>query len=266
MVMAFKDAVPGQQQQEGPLGPLFSRERLDINQTVEKFSNPDSDTAKFKKGLNDIRLVSGKTRGEIELPEAAALVYPGLNRVALEEGEGLAGIRDKLRNAGEWYNYYTDRRAHASFVSISSSCHGEQGTNELKEAKYEGSSLVIPSEQRKPLKSRFNNPGHPANSGSLISILTGGHIPIPGIDKMMAATQQQIETGIKNLVKGKSSVKEDIKANGQAPELITRRVIKKVLQEDVLYLLVVNLPSQQEVEESVAKLESIAKEAEAASS
>lgn len=65
--------------------------------------------------------MSGKTRGEIELPEATALVYPDLNRVALEEGEGLAGIRDKLRNAGEWYNDYSDRRAHAFYVSSQAS-------------------------------------------------------------------------------------------------------------------------------------------------
>lgn len=83
---------------------------------------------------------------------------------------------------------------------------------------------------------------------------------------MMAETQQLVETGIKRLVKGKSSVEEEGESNGQPPELITRRIIKKVLQEDVLYLVVVNLPSQEEVEESVAKLESIAKEVEAASS
>lgn len=83
---------------------------------------------------------------------------------------------------------------------------------------------------------------------------------------MMAATQQQLETGIKRLVKGKSSVQEEQALNEQALELITRRIIKKVLQQDVLYLLVVNLPSPEEVEESVAKLESIMNEAEAVSS
>lgn len=83
---------------------------------------------------------------------------------------------------------------------------------------------------------------------------------------MMAATQQQLETGIKRLVKGKSSVQEEQALNEQTLELITRRIIKKVLQQDVLYLLVVNLPSPEEVEESVAKLESIMDEAGAVSS
>lgn len=78
---------------------------------------------------------------------------------------------------------------------------------------------------------------------------------------MMAATQQQVETGIKRLAKGKSSVENDTKSNGQVPELMSRRIIKKVLLEDVLYLLVVNLPRQEEVRESVAQLETTMKEA-----
>lgn len=34
-------------------------------------------------------------------------------------------------------------------------------------------------------------------------------------------------------------------------------IIKKILQQDVLYLLIVNLPTEQEVQESVAKLERV---------
>lgn len=82
---------------------------------------------------------------------------------------------------------------------------------------------------------------------------------------MMASIQQLVETDSKRLVLGKPLVEEEAKPNEQFPELITRQVIKKVSQEDVLYLAVVNFPSQ-EMEESVAKLESIAKEVEAASS
>lgn len=34
-------------------------------------------------------------------------------------------------------------------------------------------------------------------------------------------------------------------------------IIKKILQQDVLYLLIVNLPTEQEVQESVANLERV---------
>jgi hypothetical protein len=63
---------------------------------------------------------------------------------------------------------------------------------------------------------------------------------------MMTTTQQQVEIGIKRLVKGKSSVENDTKSNGPVPELMSRRIIKRVLQE--------------EVRESVAQLESFMKE------
>ncbi|EED21679.1 conserved hypothetical protein [Talaromyces stipitatus ATCC 10500] len=117
------------------------------------------------------------------------------------------------------------------------------------EANRSGSSLVVPSDQWKLLRSRLNNPNHPANSGSLI-------IPIPGIDKMMVTTQQQVQAGIKHFEKGKSSPREE-PTNGQVPDLMSRRIIKKVLQEGVLYLLAVNLPSDDEVQESVTQLEHI---------
>lgn len=37
-------------------------------------------------------------------------------------------------------------------------------------------------------------------------------------------------------------------------------IIKKVMQQDVLYLLIVNLPSEKEVQDSVTRLESLVEE------
>lgn len=128
MVMAFKDQVPGQQQGmlgkvAGSLGKtIFSKDKLDINQAAKKFSSPDPNMSKFKKGMNNIRLVSGETQGEIELPEAAALVYPGLDRAIAQAVEGQseveqAGMREKMKGAGAWVNDYMDRRAQTFYVS-----------------------------------------------------------------------------------------------------------------------------------------------------
>lgn len=141
MVMAFKDEVPGQQPR-GPLSKLanatgkalFSAERLDINQTVAKYSNPDAEMSKMKKGMQNIRLVSGKTRGEIELPEAAALVFPDLDRAAdsdlQQQGKGKEVVnestKEKWKGAGKWVQDYLDRKAQASYVSPGHSmmsCH-----------------------------------------------------------------------------------------------------------------------------------------------
>lgn len=132
MVMAFKDEVAGQQPR-GPLSKLanatgkalFSAERLDINQTVSKYSNPNAEMSKMKKGLQNIRLVSGKTRGEIELPEAAPLVFPELDRAAdldlQQQGKGKEVVnestKEKWKSAGKWVQGYLDRRAQATYVS-----------------------------------------------------------------------------------------------------------------------------------------------------
>lgn len=132
MVMAFKDEVPGQQPR-GPLSKLanatgkalFSAERLDINQTVAKYSNPDADMSKMRKGMQNIRLVSGKTHGEIELPEAAALIFPDLDRAAdsdlQAQGKGKEVVnestKEKWKGAGKWVQDYLDRKAQASYVS-----------------------------------------------------------------------------------------------------------------------------------------------------
>lgn len=132
MVMAFKDQVP-RQQSRGPLSALagtlgkslFSSELLDINQTVAKYSNPDSEMSSLKKGLQNMRLVNGKTHTEIELPEAAALVYPDLDRAVQNElsqaGKGKEAARssttEKLKGAGRWVQDYMDRKAQATFVS-----------------------------------------------------------------------------------------------------------------------------------------------------
>lgn len=130
MVMAFKEEVHNEQ--GGLLSNLsksmgqafFAREKLDINQTAAKYSNPDQNLSKIKKGLKDIRLTSGKTYGEIELPEAAELVFPDLDRAAMqasdgdekEKGPAEGGISEKWKNAGTWVQDYFDRRAHAFYV------------------------------------------------------------------------------------------------------------------------------------------------------
>ena len=131
MLMAFKDDIPGRQ--SGPLSrvatqlgqTLVSSERLDINQTVAKYSNPNPNMSSLQKNLKGIRLTSGKTYGEIELPEAAELVFPDLDRAVETElnpnskGKGAAktGFTDKMKGAGDFVQDYLDRRAQAKYVS-----------------------------------------------------------------------------------------------------------------------------------------------------
>ncbi|KAL2291756.1 hypothetical protein FJTKL_11954 [Diaporthe vaccinii] len=259
MVMAFKDEVPGQQPR-GPLSKLanatgkalFSAERLDINQTVGKYSNPDADMSKLKKGMQNIRLVSGKTHGEIELPEAAALVFPDLDRAAdsdlNQQGKGKEAVsestKEKWKGAGKWVQDYLDRKAQASY-----------------EREHQGSSLAVPADSRPAFSSRFSDPNHPANSGSLISLLTGGSVN-PAARRQERRAARQDRRAMKREYKDQRRM-----ARGRAPRgprqprrskgQRKKGIIKKILQQDVLYLLIVNLPTEQEVQESVARLERV---------
>lgn len=131
MVMAFKDETPGQQP-SGPLNKLagalgkslFSLERMDINQTAAKYSNPDPNMSKLKKGFRSMRTASGKTYTQVELPEAALLVYPDLDRAREvgtkqndEKTTEKTSVKDKFKGAGAWVQDYRDRKAQATFVS-----------------------------------------------------------------------------------------------------------------------------------------------------
>lgn len=129
MIMAFKDKVPGEQ--TGPFSKLskamggqtvVSKQRLDLNQTAAKWSTPTDSETKTSRLRRNLRLTSGVTHGEIELPEAAPLIYPDLDRAALRAIEGKGpeseGTRNKLKSAGSWVADYVDRKAQAEYVSL----------------------------------------------------------------------------------------------------------------------------------------------------
>ncbi|KAJ5665170.1 uncharacterized protein N7477_007618 [Penicillium maclennaniae] len=155
MVMCFKDQVPGQQRGllanlSNNLGKtLFASKKLDLNETIAKYSNPDPNMSSMSKQLKNIRLASGKTYGQVELPESAELVFPDLDRVAAQE-LGIktnekrpenSGVREKFKDAGIWVQDYMDRRAQAFY-----------------ESENPGSSLVVPASQRESMQSRYNDP------------------------------------------------------------------------------------------------------------
>ncbi|KAJ5134564.1 hypothetical protein N7526_005929 [Penicillium atrosanguineum] len=257
MVMCFKDQIPGQQRGllaklSNRLGTtLFESKKLDLNETIAKYSNPDPNMSSMNKQLKNIRLTNGKTYGQVELPESAELVFPDLDRVAAQE-LGMksnekrpenSGVREKFKDAGVWVQDYMDRRAHAFY-----------------EKENPGSSLVVPANQREAMQSRYSDPNHAVNNGSLISLITGGKInPTPRRQAKQARMQER--RGMKRENRDARRVARGRLSRG--PRLDKRNrprrqgIIKKVMQQDVLYLLIVNLPSEKEVQDSVTRLESL---------
>ena len=175
----------------------------DITQSITKSANPEGLTHKF---TNNLKFSGGKSHTEMEIPQAAPLIFPALESPSNDStSEEAAHKKDStFKKSTAFVNDYMDRRAQASYT-----------------ADNPHSSLSVPQEQK--FASRFSDPTHPANSGNLISLVTGG-----AYDPRARRRQKGIGGRIR-------------KATG------LEGGIKKVLRQDVLYLMVVNMPSEEEM-------------------
>ena len=120
-----------------------------------------------------------------------------------------------------------------------------------------GSALAIPESGRQQFASRLSDPNHPANSGSLISLLTGGAI------NPAERRQRRREALLERRNRRRAAVGLPLK-NRKAKK---GGLIKRVLQQDVLYLMIVNMPSEQELlsaREALRQVQSDAPQASAA--
>lgn len=98
------------------------------------------------------------------------------------------------------------------------------------------------------MKSRFNDRYYPVNSGSIISLVTGGLVPVPGRGKLLAKRNEVL--GMNRLL-GQRADSQD----GRLVPSTGKHHVKRGFQKDVLYLAIVNLPTEAEVKESEAQLE-----------
>ena len=147
--------------------------------TAKAKSNPSGPLHIAKKFSNS----SGKTYADMEFPEVAPLVYPALDNLAEQQGEEAASKRAKLKQKGTFVGDYWDKRAQAKYVSApvhdrrlaADYCHP------FKIGKHPDS--VLAQTPKPTFTSRYADPNHPASSGSLISLVTGGHINPPPVQQ-----------------------------------------------------------------------------------
>ena len=93
---------------------------LDLSSAVAKVLKPaNSPNSSMKDKLKSIRTSSGTTKGEIELPECAPLIYPALDMATTAENEKLSKLKEKKK----LISGYLDRRAQAQYVSEKSLYH-----------------------------------------------------------------------------------------------------------------------------------------------
>lgn len=133
MVMSFKkDDKSGLKN----IGKLFRTEKVDINdpnagnhepsevnpydhlnETARKHHTTQEGEGWWKKNVKKIREYDGETKGDVQLPESAPLVFPHLDAAVQEDGTAPQGFKGNMDAAGSWVQDYMDRQAHAKLVS-----------------------------------------------------------------------------------------------------------------------------------------------------
>lgn len=147
---------------------------FDLTSTISaKSKSNSSGPSKFAKKFSNS---SGKTYADMGFPEVAPLIFPALDNLAEQQGEDAVRKRDKLKKKANFVDDYWDKRA---------------------QAKYNGKhpDSVLSQTPKPTFTSRYADPNHPASSGSLISLVTGGHINPPTM-------QQGLKGGLGGLLGG----------------------------------------------------------------
>ncbi|KAL2827388.1 hypothetical protein BDW59DRAFT_160350 [Aspergillus cavernicola] len=224
------------------LRPQPERPEFDAAATISKFTHSEEHPQMnaWKQRMKHYRQQSGATQGEMQLPECAPLVFPEVDRAAIRVRDGLEP-KSNFQSGRTWVRDYIDRKSQASF-----------------EAEHKGSAVAVPGSGRKAFTSRYNNPDHPANSGNLLSTLSGGlYKPKPGLFER-AGTAIKESQDKKRAAQGLPP-SETWKEKWARKKKETGSRIK-ILSEDVMYLMIVNMPTEEELRESVAKLQYLAQQ------
>jgi hypothetical protein len=154
---------------EGAQAPVT---QVDFEGRIAEASNQPSTgmLGKFKHTMQ-----SSNIKDSFEWPEVAPLVFPGLE----ERSPGSdAGEESVMKRVGKFVDDYKDRRAIAKWA----------GANP--------ESKVANLAPTPTFNSRFADPNHPASSGHLLSLLTGGYTNPPPNPRSMLGRGEQRGQGL----------------------------------------------------------------------
>jgi hypothetical protein len=178
---------------------------------------------------------NGESARQMQIGEVAPLVYPEVQEAELAEQQG------RWKRFGEFVGDYGDRRAQAEYVSLPS-YQPQVKLTPVKQRKNPNSALAGPASQ---FRSRYADPNHPANSGSLISLVTGGAFNPMG--------QRQQRRGKRRESCG-ARIGRPIRDRSGDGSQERRGPLKRMMQENVVYLLIVNMPSEEELVAARARM------------
>lgn len=153
------------------------------------------------------------TYGELQLPPAAPLIFPSIDD--LPE----SGAKNNMQKTGQFIGDFMDRRARAKY--------NHQNPD---------SALTVDAPR---FASRFGDPNHPANNGGLIGLVTGG-----------AVSKRSMRQGIINSDSSdeeRRSRRRNQNSIAQDQQSLIKGLKGKVMKSDVLYLMIVNKPTEAEM-------------------
>jgi len=188
----------------------WSSAPTNISHAIVESADPQGLSHKF---TNNLKFSAGKSHTELEMPEAAPLIFPTIDAAIDDQNpESAAKKENALKTVGKFVSEYMDRRAQAEY-----------------NAENPNSSLAVP--QGKPFASRYADPTHSANNGHLIGLVTGGNYDP------------------RAQWKSRRPIGRFRKAIG------TDKPLKKMIRANVLYLMIVNMPSEEEMAAARADME-----------
>ncbi|KAH8808790.1 hypothetical protein F5884DRAFT_382191 [Xylogone sp. PMI_703] len=213
-----------------------------ISTAIDEHDTSPTGMSKLK---HNLQRSSGNTYGEVDFPETAPLIFPGLDKLQEHTSEEAKSKREKLKRTKKFVSEYYDRRAQAEYA-------GQNLNSAL-------------SKSPKPsFSSRFADPNHASNSGNLLSLVTGGRINLPSLPELIRAGRGGGYDYRSNTAYDRFGgfnrgfpVGRNSQQGGSSPfpggglqavaALNPILGVKKLLTSKVLYLLIVNLPSEDEV-------------------
>jgi len=276
LIMTFKPDPPVGIQSGNLLGGLssavsglFSRQELDINQSITKYYMNDSITG-MKKKMQNLRSTSGKTHGELSMPDAAPLIYPTLEEVANavaqgKDGEEQAKKASAFKRSGKctkilyirFITYtnkfivvsdYFDRRAQARYAA-------------------ENPNSSLNSTSGPQFASKLANPTYNTQGGGIINTLSDSIVGKLGGGIIGPRSGGTVNGGRRNPPAerspygGQERMVQNVRGSSNAPEPgqpgYQPQGVKRLIQQDVLYLTIVNMPTDEELQMALATMQSI---------
>ncbi|KAM0262155.1 hypothetical protein ACHAQJ_001898 [Trichoderma viride] len=203
-----------------------------LEQATQNASGPGPGTTSGMR--NKMQASHGTT--DFEWPESAPLVFPTLDKLS-STAEGRQAVEDaekkqpnSMKRSMIFAMEYMDKRSQAQW----SSDHPESRLAQLG--------------TKPEFHSRYADPNHPASSGSLFALLTGGAVG-GGVSERKQAKRDR-----RGARRGRISERREAKREQRGPTILGTvgpraliRGIKKFMHEDVLYLMIANLPSAEEM-------------------